>query len=426
MKSAARATAGGLSNAQQLTALGVTGVTADNFSAVLTAIQGTTLDGKGVDTVKKLQDLVNGVLGTKAKAMQVIVDFANDNTASQPLTGAGVVYNGVQPLVQTYLDAGITGSVTTADVASFNDALATNYVTGAKVSDIAKLQTLVEAYRKVFALADGPANPTTASALTDAEVAVLGVETPITGTNRLTLLSDIIDRQSRSGVNTIAKINQLVAITNAIQDQAADLVPTRNLSVEDFTLLGIRGVSSANLSDFLSAIQKTDAAGADSVPELQSLLFNSLRVDFTAISDDTGGSNTDFITNDKTLTFSGTSSAADGTKIRLTLKRAGQTDITLDGVVSNGQWSISRGTDLADGSYAVSAQLIDGTTPLPKLYIFSQPVVVDTLKNDPELVGKTISFEGISTDTGVQGDFTTSDTTLIFSGSSTEHNSLYF
>ncbi len=419
MKSAARATAGGLSNAQQLTALGVTGVTADNFSAVLTAIQGTTLDGKGVDTVKKLQDLVNGVLGTKAKAMQVIVDFANDNTASQPLTGAGVVYNGVQPLVQTYLDAGITGSVTTADVASFNDALATNYVTGAKVSDIAKLQTLVEAYRKVFALADGPANPTTASALTDAEVAVLGVETPITGTNRLTLLSDIIDRQSRSGVNTIAKINQLAAITNAIQDQAADLVPTRNLSVEDFTLLGIRGVSSANLSDFLSAIQKTDAAGADSVPELQSLLFNSLRVDFTAISDDTGGSNTDFITNDKTLTFSGTSSAADGTKIRLTLKRAGQTDITLDGVVSNGQWSISLGTDLADGSYAVSAHLIDGTTPLPTLYIFSQPVVVDTLKNDPELVGKTISFEGISTDTGVQGDFTTSDTTLIFSGSST-------
>lgn len=425
MNTAAKASTGGLTTAQQLTDLGVSGVTADNLAKVLLAIQGTATDGSGVDTVKELQDLVNGVLGTQDKALQVIVDFANLNTASQPLSGSAIVYRGIMPTRQTYLDAGVSGTVTSDDATSFNDALATNAITGSSVSDSSKLQALVDSYRKFFALADGPTNATSASSLTSQDCINLGVETSISGGNRLILLSDIVDRQARTGIDTIAKINQLVLISNAVQDQATGLAPSYTLTADDFTRLGVRGVSSNNLNDLLTAIRNAGAAGSDTVPELQNLLFDNLNVDFKAISDDTGASNNDFVTSDNTLTFSGTSNAADGTKIRISLKLGSQT-LTLDGSVINGQWQVSTANALSDGDYTVSAQLFDGASPLPKVSTFAKHVMIDTSavnrpdgSPDTDLAGKTVSFTTISADTGVQGDYKTSDTTLIFSGTST-------
>lgn len=431
----AAGTGTGLINAQQLTDLGITGVNADNFRKVLAAIQGTVDDGTGVDTVKELQDLVNGVLGTQATALQAIKDFAEANTTSQPLTATGFEYvkDVFIPVAQTYTDAGVTGVISANDAAAFNDALATSAITASSVSDTSKLQLLVDAYRKVFALADGPTNPTTAPALTLVEYQRLGVEVGNLQSggnvsNRLGLLNDIVDRKSVADVNTINEINQLIKVTNAIQDSAAGLVSSYALSPADFTALGLRGVTDRNIGTFLSAIGNVGADATDRVQELQDLLFSSLTVNFNAVSDDTGFSNSDFITTDRTLTFSGTSNAADGTKIRIVLKRTGQSDIALEGTVTNGLWQLGS-PSLADGDYSVSAQLYDGTTLLPKVSAFAQHVQVDNSAinfpdgtSDPSLTGKTITFTGISPDTGVQGDFKTSNPKLIFSGTSNAAN----
>lgn len=426
MNSAAKAASGGLTSAQQLTDLGVKGVTNENFSKILAAIQGTNPDGSGVDTVIELQKLVNDELGIQATALGIIATFADSNTVSQQLTGGAITYKGIVPTRQTYLDAGVSGTVSADDAMSFNDALATNAITASNVSDTTSLQTLVDSYRKFFKLADGPNNTTTAPYLTSADCVNLGVETTISGLNRLNLLSDIVDRQSRTGIDTIAKINQLTLIANAVQDQATGQAPSYTLTAEDFTRLGVRGVGSSNLATLLDAIHSAGAGGSDSVPELQSLLFDNLSVDFKAISDDTGPSNSDFVTSDNTLSFSGTSNASDNTKIRIGLKRNSQTDlITLDGTVVNGQWQVSSAV-LLDGDYTVSAQLFDGTTALPKVATFAKHVMVDTSAvnrpdglPDTDLAGKTVSFTTISDDTGVQGDYTTSDTTLKFIGTST-------
>jgi ribosome maturation factor RimP len=426
MNTAAKSATGGLTSAQQLIDLGINNVTTDNFAKVLAAIQTTAADGTGVDTVKELQDLVNNVVGSQAKSLQVLIDFAQLNTVSQPLTGTGFSYQGVVPTAQTYVDAGVTGTVSTADAASLNDVLATNAITGNSVNDLSKLQAMVDAYRKVFALADGPSNPTTGVFLSADEWNRLGVEPSVTGVNRLNLLGDIVDRQSRSDVDTVAKLNQLSLIANAVQDQASGLTPSRSLTVSDFSKLGLRGVSDSNLTTFLSAIKGAGAAGSDTVSELQSLLFDNLTLNFKSISDDTGPANNDFITNDNTLILVGESNAADGTKVRVILKRSGQLDLQLDGTVTNKTWQVVTPSALTDGDYTVNAQLYDGLNPLPKVFIFAQHVVIDTsIANRPDgtpdssLAGKTATLTGITTDTGNVGDFKTSDTTLIFSGTST-------
>ncbi|MCI2965504.1 Ig-like domain-containing protein, partial [Shewanella sp. N2AIL] len=79
-----------------------------------------------------------------------------------------------------------------------------------------------------------------------------------------------------------------------------------------------------------------------------------------SITDDTGASGSDFITNDNTLIFNGTVDLGDNSTLAVTIN--GVVYTTANGLVidASGNWSIDlTGTTLADGTYPVSATVTD-------------------------------------------------------------------
>jgi hypothetical protein len=142
----------------------------------------------------------------------------------------------------------------------------------------------------------------------------------------------------------------------------------------------------------------------------------------TAITDDTGVSSSDFTTADNTLVFSGTSDAIDGSNV----------SVKIDGVhvgyttVTGGTWSYNyTTTTMADGSYNVSADLVDLAGNVAKSSAV-QAVIIDGSSTTEQPSGGTdpltsnvIAVTAITDDTGVSSsDFTTADNTLVFSGTS--------
>ncbi|WOT04880.1 Ig-like domain-containing protein [Shewanella youngdeokensis] len=137
-------------------------------------------------------------------------------------------------------------------------------------------------------------------------------------------------------------------------------------------------------------------------------------VAITSITDDTGSSATDFITNDNTLVFKGTVDLGDDSTLVVNING---TDYTTDnGLVidAQGNWSVDlTGTTLADGTYPVTATVTDVAGNSDKA---TQDVVVDT-KIDEDEDGQTVAITSITDDTGSSAtDFITNDNTLVFKG----------
>ncbi|TCB38250.1 hypothetical protein E0H82_01250 [Acinetobacter sp. ANC 4910] len=141
----------------------------------------------------------------------------------------------------------------------------------------------------------------------------------------------------------------------------------------------------------------------------------SYTVTFDSITNDTGSSSSDFITNDNSLLFKGTVDLGDGNVLSVSVGATTYTTadprLTVDGL---GNWTLDMsGTNLADGSYAVVATVTD--TAGNSLSTSSQDVVIDT-KIDTDNDGQTVSFDSITNDTGTADDFITNDNTLLFKG----------
>ncbi|SIR24930.1 Hemolysin-type calcium-binding repeat-containing protein, partial [Shewanella morhuae] len=99
-------------------------------------------------------------------------------------------------------------------------------------------------------------------------------------------------------------------------------------------------------------------------------------VAITSITDDTGASGSDFITNDNTLVFNGTVDLGDNSTLAVTIN--GVIYTTANGLVidASGNWSIDlTGTTLADGTYPVSATVTDLAGNSKTV---TQDVVIDT------------------------------------------------
>ena len=148
-----------------------------------------------------------------------------------------------------------------------------------------------------------------------------------------------------------------------------------------------------------------------------------------SITDDTGVSGSDYITQDNKLVFTGTSTATDGANVAVKLNGAviGYTTVT------GGKWSYNyTSTTLLDGAYKIDASLVDApgneagkATQQVLLIDTSSTVNPDpavnpgtTLVTDPN-AGKTINITAITDDTGTAGDFKTTDSNLVISGIST-------
>ncbi|WP_354424119.1 Ig-like domain-containing protein [Variovorax atrisoli] len=131
----------------------------------------------------------------------------------------------------------------------------------------------------------------------------------------------------------------------------------------------------------------------------------------TSISDDTGASASDFITSDTTLVVTAAldAAAATGEKVQISLDNGTSwRDATL---VSGNTYRLDNtAVPLAAGDYVFQARVVDAAGNAGKPT--SQRVVIDT-RHSP---GITIDIASISTDTGVAGDFITSDTSLTING----------
>ncbi|KFB10914.1 Ig-like domain repeat protein [Nitratireductor basaltis] len=157
-----------------------------------------------------------------------------------------------------------------------------------------------------------------------------------------------------------------------------------------------------------TAIQ-TDIAGNVSVPS------NSFPVTVDTVvapptidsfTDDTGADPADGITNDATPTFTGT--GEDGALVEITLDDGAGGTITGTATVAGGSWSFTPPADLADGTWTATAIQTDIAGNVSTVSN-SLPVTVDTVVAPP-------TIDSFSDDTGVQGDFITSDDTPSFAG----------
>jgi VCBS repeat-containing protein len=157
---------------------------------------------------------------------------------------------------------------------------------------------------------------------------------------------------------------------------------------------------------------------------------NTVTVGVTSITDDTGFSNTDYITADHSLVISGTTAnfsntaGSMGDKVRVqvldsTGKVVAEKYVTPD--ATTGAWTVdATGTNLPDGSYTLRNAIVDKAGNIVKAGT-DQPLVISSTAASSSA---TVSIASISDDTGFDvTDFITKDNTLTINGATQGYNS---
>ncbi|WP_396189466.1 beta strand repeat-containing protein, partial [Flavobacterium sp.] len=258
--------------AADLEKVGLVNVTPDNLAAVLNAIAAKADDGSATDSLSELQGVIDSAVTAYTNALNAIKEAAQSNNASD-----------TSPTAQQYVDAGVTG-VTAENLAAINSALNSVPVTAEKADTTAEVQAIVDAYKAILAEAndtnstagDTTADATPASDPTAAQYATIGADigTAATDAENLALLNDIVGASQATDVDTIAEINNLARIANAIQQTAAGQTPNPALTPADLAKVGLSGVTADNLTAVLNAIaaQADNGSATDSLPELQAVI----------------------------------------------------------------------------------------------------------------------------------------------------------
>ncbi|KFC04145.1 hypothetical protein GTGU_03271, partial [Trabulsiella guamensis ATCC 49490] len=170
--------------------------------------------------------------------------------------------------------------------------------------------------------------------------------------------------------------------------------------------------------DYLYQLRVIDDAGNISATTSQTVTVDmqvpdaSKTIAFDSISDDSGLSSSDFVTNDTSLSLQGSLGA--------TLSPGEIVQISLDGgatwqsvTVIGNNWFFDDGRTLADGTYDYWVRVIDTAGNVGATA--HQQVTVDLVAPDSAI---TVSIDSISTDSGYSdSDFLTNDTSLTITGS---------
>jgi VCBS repeat-containing protein len=282
---------------EQLQALGITGVTDANLAAIQAAIAATPDDGTGVDTLSELQAVANtgatnaANAAAAAAALSTIAAAAQANDASN----TNVPYT-------LFATAGVTG-VDSTNVAAIQSALNDDDVQSGQADTAAKVQVIVDAYKAILAEANDTANSAgnstadgdSASNPTAAQYAAIGVNLgsaptdAATDTETLALLNAIVSGKQTADVDTVAKVQELATIANAIQLKAAGGTPSPALTIADLQKIGLdtTGVSTDNLPTLLAAIAAKSDTGSetDTLEKLQALITSLDKVAPVAVND---------------------------------------------------------------------------------------------------------------------------------------------
>jgi hypothetical protein len=224
-----------------------------------------------------------------------------------------------------------------------------------------------------------------------------------------------------NGANVAVKVNGTIVgyttVTGGVWsfDYTGTALAAGNYTL-DADLVDAAGNVAASAADRALVVDTsgtTDAAGAADTAIAGRVIA------VTAISGDTGVSNSDFITNDQTLVISGTSDASNGANVAVKVNGAivGYTTVT------GGVWSYNHtGTVLAAGNYTLDADLVDAAGNVAATAA-DRALVVDTVADEAAVAGRVIAVTAISNDTGVSNsDFITRDQTLVISGTSDASN----
>ena len=196
-------------------------------------------------------------------ALAAIRDAAQNNSATD-----------TTPRLMTYVTAGVTG-VTAGNLVAINSALESLAIDGAKADTAGEVQAIVAAYKAILAAANGASGSTALAGDTYAAVGVTGVAgtTPTAG-SALALMDSVIDLATHGKVDTVGELQAIADAAARVMAAAGGTpVQAKALSQDDFTALGITGVTPANLWAVQSAIEaRTADTDADSQSKLQAIV----------------------------------------------------------------------------------------------------------------------------------------------------------
>jgi flagellar motor protein MotB len=246
--------------AADLTALGVTGVDSSNIAVVLSALAATANDGSGVDTTAKIQAVAQAAIAAQS-ATTLIAGYTAASGQIAP-TASDFVAAGVTgvtssniSLVNEFLASLPAGSRDTAsEIQALVDAVNHIILQANGVGDNGSHITAADLAALGFAAPAG----TTASV-------VSLVNSAADEMNALV---------SPSLIDTAAEFANLMRITSSIAATASGLGANPALTAEDFQVLGVVGVDATNLAAMINQIIATsdDASGVNSLAKLNALL----------------------------------------------------------------------------------------------------------------------------------------------------------
>jgi hypothetical protein len=251
---AAGGTASPALTAQDLEALGITGVTSANLSAVIAAVAATADDGSGIDSMAKLQTAADtGVTNARTASQGIIAAYTGSNTA---------------PTLADYQNAGVVG-VTSSNIAAINSVIAQLSTTS--TDSQAETQAVADAYALVAAAANGLADD--GASLGESDYASIGLGV-INTTTEVNLMNDVFDAKSASGVDTYVELAAIASAVSGVIAEANGTNASPSLTVADFALLGITGVTESNLSQVIAALRAS--SGVDTISELRSTVATAV------------------------------------------------------------------------------------------------------------------------------------------------------
>jgi hypothetical protein len=204
-----------------------------------------------------------GAEAATSKALAKVSAYAADGT--QPA-----------PSVTDYTDIGIKG-VSDTNLAAINNAVETLAATN--VDTKAKLQTVIDAYTKILAEANGSAadaSPGNNPLVSDYAAIGASVGLAATNTTALGLLNDVLANLTSTAVDTVAEINAIAAVVDKVMTSAAGTPAA--LTVADYALLGLAtsgsgAVTTANLAAINNALASAGGqASVDTFAELNGLV----------------------------------------------------------------------------------------------------------------------------------------------------------
>ncbi|MBU3647571.1 MAG: hypothetical protein FGM56_05785, partial [Limnohabitans sp.] len=212
-----------------------------------------------------------GVAGLFAVGAVSLTSSSSDNTTGAAINIISAAAqadnaNATTPSVETYTAAGVTG-VTASNVAALNSILNDVDITGAKTDTTAKIQSIVDSYNLILASADGKSGNSTAPTATDYEnIGINGIDTA----QEVGLLGSVIDGKTNADVDTVDEMQALADAVQAVIGAAENGTPLPTKAQLD--LLGISGVTQANLAAVVQGIIAKTGNDVDTLAELQAVI----------------------------------------------------------------------------------------------------------------------------------------------------------